>query len=108
MFTHAGIKAALDKVKGATADASVSEFLNAPGALAMSVAVPRFVRDIASVFADAQTKRHLADYDLNAQFSELDARLMHNRVKRAIERWRAASSPQDQDFKHAMCILMLL
>ncbi len=108
VFTHAGIKAALDKVKGGAADANIADFLSPPGPPAMSVAVPRFVRDTASVFTDAQTKRHQADYDLNVQLSELDARLMHNRVKRAIGRWRGATSPQDKDFKHALCMLMLL
>jgi hypothetical protein len=108
IFTHAGLKAALDKVKGQTADASVSEFLSPPGPFITPVAVPRFARRMASVFAETQTRRHIADYDLNTPLSELDARLIHNRVKRAIAEWRAATTAQDKDFKHALCLLMLL
>ena len=63
---------------------------------------------MALVFAEAQTRRHVADYDLNTPVSELDARLIHTRVRRVIAEWRGATTPQDKDFKHALSLLMLL
>lgn len=58
--------------------------------------------------ADAQAKRHDADYDLNKPLSELDALIVHSRVTQAIRQWRGATSAADKDFKHALCMLMLL
>lgn len=107
-ISHRGIRAALDKVSGSVADKSVSEFLRGTASLASPAPVPRFVRATASAFADAQIKRHDADYDLNKVLSETDARLLHLRVKRVIAAWRAAASPADRDFKHALCVLILL
>lgn len=107
-LTHKGVKATLDKVRGANVDASVAEFLRPRGAAAGAVTPPHFVRNLANAFADAQTKRHDADYDLNAPLSEADARLLRTRVRRAIAAWRAATSLPDKDFKDAVCILMVL
>lgn len=107
-LTHTGVKIALDKVRGASADGSVADFLRQVGSHAANVAVPAFVQNIAKAFADAQAKRHDADYDLNKSLSEADARLLHARVRRVIAAWRGATSKSDRDFKHALCILMLL
>jgi hypothetical protein len=107
-FTRAGIKTALDKVRGTNVDQAVADFLRQPGAAAGPVLCPAFAQVLAKSFADAQAKRHDADYDLNKQLSETDARLLRSRVKRAIDAWRAADAPSDRDFKHALCMLMLL
>lgn len=106
--SHTGLKAALDKVRGATVEASVADFLRPAGAGSGNVAVPVFVQNLAKAFADAQAKRHDADYDLNKSLSEVDARLLRARVKRVIAVWRSANSKSDRDFKHALCVLMLL
>lgn len=108
VFTHAGIKFALDKVKGRTADASVSELLSPPGHPIAPVPIPAFVRQMAIVFAEVQTRRHIADYDLNASVSEFDAQVLRTRARRAIGEWRDATTTRDKDFKHALCLLMLL
>lgn len=107
-LTHTGVKIALDKVRGASAELSVAEFLRPGGGQATDVAVPAFVQNIAKAFADAQAKRHDADYDLNKSLSEVDARLLRARVRRVIAAWRGATSKADRDFKHALCILVLL
>ena len=107
-FTHAGMKVALDKVRGTNVHDSVEDFLRAAGAPAGSVPSPVFAQNIAKAFSDAQAKRHDADYDLNRPLSETDARFLRTRVKRAIAGWRAASTASDRDFKHALCMLMLL
>lgn len=101
--THRGVKTALGKISGQAIDPSICAFLNAPNNTA-----PRFSRNLARTFADAQAKRHDADYDMNKALSELDARLLHGRVKDAIALWRAARSQTDRDFKHALSILILL
>lgn len=102
-ITHKGLKTALAKIAGQSIDPSISAFLNAP-----NNAAPRFARNLARTFADAQTKRHDADYDMNKALGELDARLLQSRVKDAIALWRGARSQDDRDFKHALSILMLL
>lgn len=107
-FTHTGIKTALDKVRGANVDASVEEFLRWPGAPAGRLPSPAFAQNIAKAFADAQAKRHDADYDLNKELSVTDARLTRSRVGRAIRDWRSASTAEDRDFKSSLCVLMLL
>ena len=98
--THKGARVALDKLKGPHIDASVREFFNGPA--------PAYVTDLARAFADAQTKRLDADYDLNKPLSEADARLLRLRVRRVIRNWRGASSVADRDFKKAVCLLILL
>ena len=107
-LTHTGVKFALDKVRGMSADVSVADFLRQVGGPAANVTVPPFIQNIAKAFADAQAKRHDADYDLNKALSEVDARLLRARVRRVIAAWRGATSKADRDFKHALCILMLL
>lgn len=106
--THKGIKTTLDKVRGAQVDASVEDFLRPPGVAAGPVAPPSFVQNLANAFADAQAKRHDADYDLNKPLSELDARLLRARARRVIAAWRAANNAADRDFKHTLCVLILL
>lgn len=69
VLTHRGLKIALSKVKSATADASVAEFLRPPSSASGSVQVPRFVQAMARAFVDAQVKREAADYDLNEPLS---------------------------------------
>ena len=107
-LTHAGLRATLDKIKGTNVDASFEEFLRHPPALAGAVATPVFAQRIARAFLDAQTKRQDADYDLNKPLSEADARLLRLRASRAMAGWRAAKTGADQDFKHALCVLLLL
>jgi len=109
VLTHRGIKVALEKVRRRTVDVSVEDFLRSPtAALGGTISTPAFARRVAIAFLDAQTKRHEADYDLNAPLSEADARLPRLRVERAIEEWRHSRSDSDRDFKHALCMLMLL
>jgi hypothetical protein len=62
----------------------------------------------AKIFTDAQQKRHDADYDLNKSLSEADADFLLRRAGRAIDEWRAATSPADRDLKHMIAILLLL
>lgn len=107
-ITHKGIKTALDKVRGAQADASVGEFLRVAEAAPGPVTPPLFVRNLANAFVDAQAKRFDADYDMNKPLSELDARLLRERARRVILAWRAANTPADRDFKRALCLLILL
>lgn len=100
--THKGMKIALVKVQGSAIDPSVSAFL------AGSALPPMFASNLARAFLDAQAKREDADYDLNKQLSEADARLLRLRVKRVIAAWRGARTRSDRDFKHALCMLILL
>jgi len=108
LVTHRGAKMALDKVRGATVDSSVEDFLRLPGAGPGTVVAPLFVRNLANAFADAQAKRQDADYDLNKALSELDARLLRSRVRRVIQLWRASNGAADRDFKNALCVLILM
>ena len=107
-ISHTGAKAALAKVRGAAVDPSVEEFLRSPATATGPVVPPRFVRELARVFADAQAKRHDADYDMNKPLSEADARLLSARIASVIQAWRDAESAADRDFKHALCVLILL
>jgi hypothetical protein len=107
-FSHAGIRLTLDKVRGPQVDPSAADLLRPRGAVAHAVTTPRFARNFAAAFSDAQGKRHDADYDLNKVFSEADARLLAVRLRRVIADWRSANAPTDRDFKHALCLLMLL
>ena len=108
MFSHNGLKTTLEKVRGTNVDASVQDLLRPRGVATGLVASPAFVRSMASAFSDAQAKRHDADYDLNKEISEADARLLISRVRRVITAWQAANNPADLDFKQALCMLMLL
>ena len=105
---HKSVKLTLDKVRGAAVDTSVADFLRPRGGAPTPFAAPGFARELAKVFSDAQAKRHDADYDLNVALSEADARLLRVRIRRAIASWRAATSASDKDFKHALCLLILL
>jgi len=107
-FTHQGIKLALDKVRGSNIDESVAEFIRWPNALPGPLPSPIFARNFAKTFSDAQSQRHDADYDLNKALTATDARLIHTRVMDAIAEWRDAKSVDDRDFKHSLCMLMLL
>ena len=106
--THRGIRTTLDKMRGAQVDASVEDFLRSPGVAAGPVTPPPFVRNLANAFADAQTKRHDADYDLNKPLSEADARLLRERTHLVIAGWRVAKTAADRDFKNALCVLIVL
>lgn len=106
-FTHSGLKLALDKVKGVNVDVGVEPFLRPVGATGRA-ASPNFVRSMAKAFLDAQAMRLDADYDMAASLSEADARSLRARIRHAIRDWSKARSPQDRDFKHALCMLMLL
>jgi hypothetical protein len=108
IFTHSGIKAALDKVRGATVDRSVEDFLRSAKSPAGPIPSPIFVQNLSKAFSDAQAKRHNADYDMNKSLSEAEARLLRSRVKRVIAGWRSANSPADEDFKSALCMSMLV
>lgn len=106
--SHKAIKTTLEKVRGGSVDSTLEEFLRTPGGPDGQVAPPAFVQNLARAFVDAQVKRHDADYDMNRVLSEVDARLLSARVKRVIAAWRAATTVQDRDFKHALCVLILL
>lgn len=108
MFSHAGIKASLEKVRGPSVDPSVADLLRQRGIATGPVAPPGFARNLAIAFSDAQAKRHDADYDLNKPISEADARVLISRIGRVTAAWRGANSAADRDFKHALCMLMLL
>jgi len=107
-ITHKGAKTTFDKMRGANVDTSVADFVRPKGHGGGAVATPAFVQTLAKTFIDAQAKRHDADYDLNTPLSENDARLLRSRVRRAIDGWRAASTPADRDMKAAICTLVLL
>jgi hypothetical protein len=107
-ITHKGARTALDKVRGNVVHDSVEDFLRPLGDAFGPIIPPPFAKGLANVFDDAQRKRLDADYDLNETLSEADARLLIERVKRSVEAWRAATSEADKDFKHALCVLMLL
>jgi len=99
-ITHKAARVALDKIKGPHLDPAIADFF--------SVAAPAFAVDFARAFSDAQAKRLDADYDLNKPLSEADARLLRLRVRRVIDRWKRATSQADRDFKHALCLLIVL
>lgn len=94
---HAGVKSALDKVRGTMVDPSVAAFLGSPTAANDAVATPRFVRDLARAFLDAQAKRHDADYDMNKKLGEADARLLHSRVRDVVRLWRASQTAAERE-----------
>jgi hypothetical protein len=107
-FSHAGIKTALDKIRGQLVDQSVADLLRPRGTATPQFPAPPFARNLATAFSDVQSKRLEADYDLNKTVTEADARLLITRVRRAVAAWRATVTTNDKDFKHALCLLMLL
>lgn len=106
-ISHAGLKTALDKVRGTQINESVRPFFQL-GISGPPGPAPFFAQNLARAFLDAQTKRESADYDLNEPLSETDARLLRLRARRAIKAWRAADEPEERDFKRALSILILL
>jgi hypothetical protein len=107
-FSHGGIKAALDKVRGTTIDASVADFLRPRGGSTGAVATPPFARALAANFSMAQSQRNYADYDLNTEMGAADGHALIVLDRQTIDKWQAADTPADRDFKHALCVLMLL
>lgn len=106
-IAHAGVRTALDKVRGAQINDSVRPFFQ-NGIFGPPLAAPPFGQNLARAFLDAQTKRESADYDLNEPLSETDARLLRLRVRRVIRLWRLATTQDERDFKRALCTLILL
>ena len=89
-ISHRGMKTTLEKGRGTRAETSFEDFLRPVSSATGPVTPPRFVQDLAKAFADAQAKRHEADYDMNKVLSERDARLLRVRVNRVIAACRAA------------------
>ena len=108
VFTHAGIRIALDKVRGPRVDPGVADLLRPRGSATSAVVTPDFAKVMARAFSDVQALRHDADYDLNRDLTEAEARALIARVRKVINAWRAADTAADRDFTHALCILMLL
>ena len=106
-FTHTGIFTTFGKIRGRKIDPSIADFLQHPKGKFPDSA-PQFAIDLANAFCDAQTKRHDADYDLNKQLNEADARLVLLNVERAIAGWKRASATADRDFKQSLSVLLLL
>ena len=102
------MKVALEKVGGNKVNASVADLLRPRGVADGDVLSPAFARTMARAFSDSLTQRQDADYNLNAEMGEADARLLITQIRRAMEAWRAANSSSDNDFKHALCLLMIL
>lgn len=98
----------MGKMAGKTVDSSVETLFRPAGQDSQSVFVPPFAREIAKVFIDAQTKREAADYNLADRFSADDARVVRSRVRAAIKQWQGAHTASDKDFKHCMCVLLLM
>lgn len=96
-LTHSGLRLALEKLSGHSVDASVEDFLRPTGTTGR-VVPPSFAQAMARTFADAQTMRYDADYDLNRTLSERDARLLLVRVRLAMRcgdvrtTWRVVTS----------------
>ena len=105
-LTHAGLRLALEKLSGQYIEASVEDFLRPTGTIGR-VAPPSFAQAMARTFADAQTMRYDADYDLNRTLSERDARLLLLRIRLVIRWWRRDKDAASRDFKHALAVLML-
>lgn len=103
-ITHRGLRLALGKVKGIRMDEGVRDFFN----VAPDLGPPASVREMANLFLTVQDQRHEADYDLNAALSEVDAHWLIDRVENAIAAWEEADTPAHRDFKHALCLLIVL
>lgn len=101
VITHQGLRTTFDKVRGVNVQSDVADFFPGP-------VTPPFARETANMFRLAQNRRHKADYDLNALLSELDALTFLEDVEGAIALWDQATSAADRDFKHAICLLMVL
>ena len=108
VFAHTGVNATLEKVRGAQVHDSVSVFMRFGVDAVGPVACPTFVRDMASAFADAHTFRQDADYDRNKPIFAENATQLIERVEQAMFGWSVANTASERDFKHALCMLMLL
>jgi hypothetical protein len=108
VFTHKGIKTTMNKIRGRSIDESLSAFVQPTGVGPSTKITPAFARNMASVFIDAQAKRHNADYDLNVSLSEMDARRLNGDCRDAIRGWQKAMKADERDFKNALSIVMLL
>lgn len=107
IVSHTAAKTVFDKLRGTTVDPGYAEFLRF-GAGREEVEVPPFAREFALAFSDAHAKRQDADYNLNADLSAADARLLRLRVRRVIRRWGRANGAGDRDLKKAICLLILI
>ena len=106
LFTHTGMLATLNKLNGRLVQDDVSSFLR-QGAGTDPLPVPGFARAMATAFADAQAKRHDADYNLNAVLLADAATSLIDRIEAAMQTWSAANDATARDFKHALALLML-
>jgi hypothetical protein len=105
--SHRAVASACTKISGAQVDRSVERFMRSgPGVT--PVTLPRFVRDLAKTFLDAQQQREDADYDLSSTIGLQDVLTLRDRVRRVIGDWRSANSPSDRDAKQATCGLIVL
>lgn len=101
VLTHGGMKAGFDRIRGVTLHSSVIAYFGVP-------ASPVFARDTAKLFIQAQDQRHQADYDLNASLIETEARLLIDRIDDNILAWQRARTVAERDFKHALCLLLIV
>jgi uncharacterized protein (UPF0332 family) len=108
VFTHAGIKKALDKITRRKVDLSVRDLLRPRSLSTGDFPAPDFARYLAKTFSEVRVKRHEADYDLNAPISKVDARITILKTLAAVTSWQAATTDDDRDFKHTLSVLMLL
>jgi len=108
VFTHAGLKKALDKISGAKVHDSMRDFLRPRRVTTTDFMAPDFARYLSKVFSEMQVKRHEADYDLRAPIGNVDARLTILQAAAAVGGWRQATTDDDRDFKHALAMLMVL
>lgn len=105
---HKDVKTTLDKCRGVNVDSSVADLFRSPSQMNGPVGLPRFTRDFAVTFIDAQAKRLDADYNLSESLSEADARLLRVRALFAIKTWRISNDFEDKKAKNAICRLILM
>jgi uncharacterized protein (UPF0332 family) len=106
-FEHAALKRVMFEVASPSLKKSSATFLGVANHLGRAPA-PAFARELGAVFADAQSKRHEADYDLNARLTLSDAQALIERARAAIAAWESAADQNDRDFKHLFAIYMLI
>lgn len=105
-FSHAGLTAALGKMKGSNIDPSIADLFVSASAATRTAPTPPFIRLMATTYLDAKAKREDADYNLNKPLSAQDASHLRRTVIRAIRAWEGANSASDRDAKHAVAILI--
>jgi len=108
VFTQAGIRMALDKVRWPRVDPGVADLLRPRGAATGAVVTPDFAMAMARVLSDMQALRHKADYNLNREFTATEAEALIARVREVIATWHAADPAANRYFKHALSMRMLL